>query len=89
MSASRAPSPLPYGLRSISRASASARSRAPRGQFGRRQLKRRQALARIVPSCKGDGLQGALANRLARLGRQPCAERAADQAQAAPIRVRR
>ena len=49
------------------------------GQFGRRQLKRRQALARIVPSCKRDGLQGALADRLTRLLRQPRAEHTADQ----------
>ena len=57
------------------------------GQFGRRQLERRQALAR-VPSCKGDGLQGALADRLTRLGRQPCAEQRGRPSSTAPIRVR-
>ena len=55
------------------------------GQLGRRQLERRHALARMVPSCKGDGLQGALAHRLTRLGREPRAERAADQAQRLPL----
>ena len=55
------------------------------GEFGRRQLERRKALARIIPSYKGDGLQGALANRLTRLSRESGAERAADQAQRLPF----
>ncbi len=54
-------------------------------QLGRRQLERRKALARTLPTRKGDGLQGALPNRLTRLGREPCAECAADQAQRLPF----
>ena len=55
------------------------------GQFGRRQLEWGQALARIVSSHKRDGLQGALADRLTGLGRQSCAEQAADHGQRLPL----
>jgi hypothetical protein len=55
------------------------------GKLRRRQLKRRKALARTVPSDKDDGLQGAPPNRLTRLGREPCTECAADQAQRFPL----